>query len=495
MALPRGTDLSRLAPARAWPAAALAVLACAACSSASDPVPPSQHVHSRPDLRPPLVEVLTPAHGTAPGYLFLAPKKEVDQTGPLILDDRGRVVWFDPLDTGGVTDFRVQRYRGRPVLTWWRGQTEKGVGDGRYVIADSSYRVIANVRAGNGLSGDIHEFRITPQNTALFTVYRKVPYDLSALGGPKGGKVNEGVVQEVDIPTGRVLFEWHSLRHVGVGESYAPLPKDDSDPYDYFHVNAIEVEPDGNLLVSARHTHAAYEIRRGDGAVLWRLGGKRSDFRMEPGTRFAWQHDVRRQPDGTITVFDNDADHPQPGRESRVLVLRVDERRHTATLVRSYAHPQPLLSTSQGNGQFLPDGHLVVGWGSQPYVTEFDPAGHVLLDLRFGSGGADSYRAYRFPWRGSPSERPALAVEVGGGGTTVYASWNGATEVASWRVLGGVDRQHLAPVATAPRTGFETAVPVVSAAHFFAVEALDAGGRMLGRSLPRKAPPAPAPGS
>ena len=177
------------------------VLAVAACGGtvqqgAQAPVPPTQHFVTRPDLRPPPVHIVTAAHGTAPGYIFIAPKKEVDQAGPLILDDGGNVVYFRPLDTHGVTDFRVQRYRGRPVLTWWRGETAKGIGNGRYVIADSSYHVITNVTAGNGLSGDIHEFIITPRNTALFTVYHRVPADLSALGGPEDGKIEEAVVQD-----------------------------------------------------------------------------------------------------------------------------------------------------------------------------------------------------------------------------------------------------------------------------------------------------------
>src|SRR5262249_25318509 len=162
----------------------------------------------------------------------------------------------------------------------------------------------------------------------------------------------EGGVQEVDVATGRVLFEWHSADHVDVDESYAPPPPAakgaDADPYDYFHVNSIDVDRDGNLLVSARNTRAVYKIRRSDGAVLWRLGGKRSRFRLEPAARFAWQHDARRQPDGTITLFDNEA-APPVRKRSRALVLHLDARTHRATLVRSYVHPKGLLSGSQGN--------------------------------------------------------------------------------------------------------------------------------------------------
>ncbi len=428
------------------------------------------------------MSVTKPARGTAPGYVFLAPKKDVDQAGPLILDDRGQVVWFDPLPTHGVTDFRVQTYRGRPVLTWWQGQSDKGIGNGHYVIMDDRYRRIATVRAGNGLHGDIHEFLITPENTALITIYRELPYDLGPWGGEKEGALDEGVVQEIDIATGRVVFEWHSADHVDPTESYESLPEDAS-PWDYFHVNSIEPDGPGRLLVSARHTHAVYSIRKSDGTVLWRMGGKESDFTMGPGTRFAWQHDARRQPDGSITLFDNAASDPGKAR-SKVLVLRVDEQRRTVTLARSFVRSPPLLSTSQGNAQSLPGGHVFVGWGSKPLATEFDRSGNVVFDLRFGVGRVDSYRAFRFSWKGLPTTRPALALRPAGDRTTVYASWNGATEVARWRILAGDDASHLSPVLTVAKNGFETHVTVSSTAETFAVEALAAGGIVLGRSAP-----------
>ena len=454
---------------------------CGGAGSEHASAPPSQQFVSAPDLRPVPVRVLTPARGTAPGYVFLAPKKDVVQAGPLILDDRGQVVWFDPLETHGVTDFRVQTYRGARVLTWWQGQSDQGIGNGHYVILNDRYRQIATVRAGNGLAGDIHEFLITPRNTALITVYREIPYDLGPWGGPAQGTIDEGIVQEIDIATGRVLFEWHSAEHVDPAESYAPLPEDESAAWDYFHVNSIEPDGSGRLLVSARNTHTVYEIRKRDGKILWRLGGKKSDFRMRPGTRFAWQHDARRRSDGTISLFDNAASDPGPA-TSKALVLRVDEKRRTATLVRRYVHSPPLLATSQGNAQLLPGGHVFVGWGAKPYATEYDRAGHVLLDLRFGVGRVDSYRAFRSAWTGAPTTRPAIALRRAGDRTTVYTSWNGATGVARWRILAGSDASHLSPVATVARDGFETHVTVGSDAATFAVEALAADGSVLRRS-------------
>ena len=452
------------------------------------PAPPYQHFRTRSDLRPPIVTILHRSPGAAPGYVFLAPKGKVAQDGPMIVDDRGQLVWFDPLAAKGVADFKVQRYRGRPVLTWWQGEIVKaghaGTASG-YVIMDGSYHVIRVVHAGNGLTGDIHDFQLTPDGNALMTIFHKVPYDLSSVGGPKHGYVLEGVVQELSLTTGRVLFEWHSGQHVAPGESYFPLgPKTGlfKSPYDYFHINSVALDTNGNLLVSARHTSTVYEIRKRDGAVLWRLGGKKSDFTFGRGARFAWQHDARRQADGTITVFDNAAKSARKGLQSRALVLRVDVAAHRATLVRAYAHRPPLLSTSQGDQQRLPDGHVFVGWGSNPFFTEYTEAGRVLLDGRFGTGD-DSYRVFHFAWTARPTTRPAVAVARGGSGAaTVYASWNGSTEVARWQVLGGSDAGRLHAVASAPKAGFETAIRLSSSPRYVAVRALDASGAVLAAS-------------
>jgi hypothetical protein len=445
----------------------------AACGSSAPDQPPFQRFHSRPDLKPPLVQVITRAHDTAPGFIFIAPKKNVAQAGPLIVDNQGHVVWFHPLDTRGVTDFRVQRFRGRPVLTWWRGRPTHGKGDGNYAIFDTSYRGVAEVRPGHGLVGDIHEFAITPRDTALLTIFHRVRRN--------GRVVFEGALQELDIASGRVLFEWHSIDHVTLDESYTPVPRKRRIPYDYFHVNSIDVDTDGNLLVSARNTHAVYKIDRRTGRILWRLGGKRSDFTFGPGARFAWQHDARRLPDGTLSLFDNEA-APQVGSHSRVIVLRLDMMRRRATLVKSFVHRPPLVSVDQGNAQYLPDGHFFVGWGHQPYYTEFDAQGRVLLDARFGTG-ADSYRAYRFPWRGRPLDIPALAISD----NSAYVSWNGATDVRRWQLLGGEANDDVAVLRTVPRQGFETRIAIPGNPRYVLVRALDAHGGLMRTSvtLPR----------
>jgi len=436
---------------------------------------------SRPDLRPGAVEMIARAQGTSSGYIFIALKEGAGEHGPMIIDDQGQLVWLGKHRSA--RDFKVQRHRGKPVLTWWEGRVVAAHGVGEYVIFDDSYREIARVRAGNGYRGDLHEFLITPEDTALLTAYAPAQTDLSPIGGPEDGAVWDGIVQEVNIETGMVLFEWHSLQHVSLEESYYAPTKGAGWPYDYFHINSIDVDHDGNLLVSARNTCAVYKVDRKSGEVLWRLGGKKSDFEMGEGTRTAFQHDARRHQDGTITIFDNGA-HPKVHQKSRAIVVELDEERIRAILARTYTLPQEILSTSQGNAQHLPDRNVFVGWGSEPFVSEFSYDGEVLLYGRLPDDG-ESYRAFRFEWRGHPTEDPAVTGEQRTEGrVAVHASWNGATEVASWEVVSGPGPDQMAPLGSVPRDGFETDMLAQATGPYVAVRALDSSGEILGTSDP-----------
>jgi len=399
----------------------------------------------------------------------------------MILDDRGQLVWFEKYVTA--RDFKVQHYRGRPVLTWWEGSVVAGHGVGEYVIFDDSYREIARFRAGNDYPGDLHEFLITPDDTALLTAYAAVPADLSSVGGVEYGSAWDGITQEIDIETGEVLFEWHSLDHVGPEESYVHPPADPDFVYDYFHINSIDVDHDDNLLISARNTSAVYKVDRGSGEVLWRLGGKRSDFEMGDCTRTYWQHDARRQEDGTITIFDNAA-HPQVHEQSRAIQLRLDEEEMSAVLLREYTSPEKILATSQGNAQLLSNGNVLVGWGSEPFVSEFSGDGGLLLNAGFPPE-CESYRAFRFSWSGHPTDAPVLTVgQRSSNRVTLYASWNGSTEVTAWEVLTGPRPNRLEPLGAVPRDGFETAMLAQTRDPYVAVRARDSSGEILGTSLP-----------
>ncbi|MFC7340492.1 arylsulfotransferase family protein [Saccharopolyspora griseoalba] len=492
---PRPNVLRRRSLLKALAAAPLLPAAGAGAAQAAPARAAGMGLISRPDLHPPLIEIVTPAAGTEPGLVLLtpapanvldaraaAPRAEV-QAGALIMDDSGQPVWFAPPAEGVVSDLKVQEYRGRPVLTHWEGELHvpPGFGTGQYAILDETYSRIATVRAANDMLGDMHDMVITSRGTALILIYAEVRADTAPVGGQPNSKVLEGVVQEIDIASGALLFEWRSLQHVGLEESFYAVPTDPEVWHDYIHLNSVAEDGDG-LLISARCTHAVYRLDRATGEVTWRLGGNRGDFALGQDAAFAWQHDARRLPDGTLSLFDNAEADPGRGR-SRALVLALDESAMTAEVVRSDESPEGLLAPNQGNTQVLANGHLFVGWGGAPYFSEYGAGGEVLFHGRF-TEPITSYRSFRAPWIGRPLDQPAVAGKPGEGITSVYACWNGATEVVTWRVLAGADEQNLVPVLDAPRAAFETRVDVEGAHAFVAVEALDSGGAVLGASPP-----------
>jgi hypothetical protein len=444
----------------------------------------AQSFHSRPDLRPPVVRVTAQSPATEPGDEFLAPYTGPGQAGPMILDSAGELVWFKALPTyTSATNFQEQEYQGRPVLTWWQGEISvHGFGLGEDVIDDASYSTIAHVKAGNGQQADLHDFQLTPEGTALITAYNPILCNLSSVGGHAYGAVNDATFQEIDVRTGLVTYEWTSLNHVGLDESYEHASKaTTSSPYDFFHINSIDREHEGGLLISARNTWAAYDLDGRSGQIIWRLGGRRSSFALGPGTATAWQHDPRQLADGSISIFDNGAS-PTVHSQSRGIVLSLDARHKTATLVSQFTHASPLLAESQGNMQALANGDWFIGWGQVPDFSEFSASGQLLFDAHFPAH-TQSYRGFRFAWVGTPAHSPVFAVQLAaGGGGTVYASWNGATQVASWRVLTGPTAVSLQTVAEAARSGFETAIalPATATGPFVTVQALDASGAVIG---------------
>jgi hypothetical protein len=449
-----------------------------------------QSFYSRADLHPPAVTVTAQSPAVAPGFEFVAPYAGAGQAGPMILDQSGGLVWFRPLPANVfATNLRVQEYLGKPVLTWWQGDISvHGYGIGEGVIADQAYAEIAHVRAGNGVHVDLHELQLTKQGTALVTAYDPILCDLSADGGGSYDGVTDGLLQEIDVKTGLVMFQWTSLDHVAIEETYARAQNTSAaEPFDYFHINSINVDQDGSLLISARNTWTAYDLDPHSGEILWRLGGKHSSFAMGPGTQTAYQHDPRQLASGAISIFDNGAS-PAVHSQSRGIVLALDPQHATATLQTQILHPPPLLADSQGDFQALENGDWFVGWGQVPDFSEFNTAGALLFDAHFPTH-TQSYRDLRFAWTGTPGNAPAFSLRPGaGGGRTVYASWNGATLVSSWRVLSGPSARSLGVIAQVARSGFETAIPLPAgaASTYMTVQALDAAGQVIGTAQTAK---------
>ena len=394
---------ARSRPTRAHRVAAVIVvsavtaLAGTACTAATSCTGVTGH-------GPPPVTVLTQGNGN--GDIFLAPEgRSCDASGPEILTSRGKVIWFHALPAGETaTDFRTQTYQGRPVLTWFQG---RGLSGTDYIYNDR-YQQIAEVRAGNGYLTDFHEFLITPWNTALILADTFGSANLTSIGGPAHQKVFDGIVQEIDIRTGKVLFQWNSADHVPYRDSHNPRPASAASPWDWFHINAVHLDTDGNLLISSRFTWTTYKVSLRTGKIIWELGGQQSTFKLRAapgqvldsaGEIFAFQHDPEAIGNGEYTFFDDESDGSAtllP--HSRVVTVKLDLTTRVATLLKSADQPEGLVAPAFGNAQTTRSGDLFVGWGALPYISEFSPSGQLLFNAEFPAG-VFTYRAYRLPWQ------------------------------------------------------------------------------------------------
>jgi hypothetical protein len=358
---------------------------------------------------PPPVTVLSSQPNIGQGDIFVSPfgDSTTYANGPEILDSHGNVVWFQPVPAGEeASDFRTQTYQGQPVLTFWQGTGLGGLASGTDYIYNNHYQQIAAVNAGNGLSADGHEFLITPWNTALILSYTTATADLSSIGGPADQTVVDGVVQEVDIATGKVLFQWNSADHVPYSQSEQPLPASASTPWDWFHINAVKLDTDGSLLIDARDTWTTYKVSLTSGNIIWQLGGKDSDFTVQAGPGqtldsaneiFAWQHDPEPIGNNEYTFFDNESSGTALLPYSRAITVKLNPWSKVATLVASDNQPEGLSAASQGNAQTTNNGDLFVGWGILPYISEFDRQGNLIFNAEFPTG-VNTYRAYLLPW-------------------------------------------------------------------------------------------------
>ncbi len=354
----------------------------------------------------PTITVLTgPAAGTSSTSILLTPhslQPATYQSGNLIVSTGGQQIRFDSFSQF-TSNLEVQKYKGEPVLTFWRGGLAgNGWGQGVYKLLDSEYNVVKTVQGGKGLRGDLHEFFITPEGTALFTAYSPRSLDLSPYGGPANGVILDSYYQEVDISSGKVLTTWRAADHVSPSESYLPLPSDQT-PWDFFHINSIDVANDGNLLISSRHCFCVFKVDRSTGEVIWRLHGKNSDFKMGEGSKFEWQHHARHHPGNELTLFDDGAGGPSPMNEkhSRGLKLKLHYDTMTCELVQAYEPRPKVLAAATGSVQVLPNGNVFVGWGTTPYFSEFTADGQMLYCAQMPAN-VFSYRALRAEWPPQP---------------------------------------------------------------------------------------------
>ena len=380
--------------------AAVIVLTGAACSTVTS--------GASARAKAPAVIVLKQGANNGNGDIFITPSGG-SVSGPEIISNTGKVIWFHPLPAHELAaDFRAQTYQGKPVLTWWQGPPDLGaVSGGTDHIYNDRYHQIAEVKGGNGYSADGQEFLITPRNTALIIADAITTANLTSIGGPADQKVVDSIVQEINISTGKVLFQWNAAAHVPYQDSEQPRPASAATPWNWFYINAVHLDTDGNLLISARYAWAVYKVNLHTGNIIWVLGGKHSTFRIKAapgqvldkaGEIFAYQHDPEPIGNDEYTVFDDESDGGSGLLPySRVVTVQLDPATKVATLVKSVKQPEGLLATEEGNAQTTRNGDLFVGWGAVPYISEFSPTGQLLFNAQLP--GVDiTYRAYRLPW-------------------------------------------------------------------------------------------------
>ena len=443
-----------------------------------------QSFETMPGVQAPILSVTAPDRDPAAGDILTTNGPGPGQYGPLIYTPQGQLVWFDKLSQGqAAEDLNVQTYEGQRDLTWWKGRVlSLGFGQGEDLVMSPRYQTVARITGGNGLHADLHDFQIAPHDVAYITAFNPIRCDLTSVKGARDGTITDTALQEIDMKTGLVRWEWHSLDHVGAAESEVEVPTD-ATPWDWFHINSIDPEPDGNVFISARSTWAGYQLEAGSGKILWRLGGSNSSFKMGPGTKTAWQHDGRILANGEVTFFD-DGSNPPIHTQSRAIRIALDFKTHEAHLAASYTHPDPpLLAASQGNMQTLPDGNAVVGYGGLPAISEFATDGSLVFDAHLPYD-MSFYRAFRDPWIGRPLSPPTVLAAFNNTGeeTIVHASWNGATGISDWRVLVGEHDGSLRPRVTIPASGFESSTILPTRYPYVAVQALNSRGRVLGAS-------------
>ncbi|KUJ17246.1 uncharacterized protein LY89DRAFT_782413 [Mollisia scopiformis] len=432
-------------------------------------------------------------------YTFFTPRGPLtSEPNAVILDQGGHLVWTSSWEGQQIYNLMVQEYNGESYLTFWAGNDAVGGhGAGFYFMLDKHYKVFKKIGAAGGLDADLHDFRLTENGTALMTVYQVINKDLAELGKPIMGEIWDCLIQEVDIETGELIFQWRASDHYKVSDTFRPIDDDGviGRAFDFFHMNSIAKDYKGNYLTSSRYMHSLTYINGSSGEVIWIIGGKRNMFEdLSDGqaTNFAYQHDGRWSDDHTtVTMFDNGVDDPHPDiADTRGLRLELDEERMTVKLVAVYKNPHNIHGISQGSFQTLPNGNAFMGYGNTAAFTEYSHNGTVLCDAhfgaesRFGAGEVQSYRAYKYGWHGWPTTSPNVAIlQNEDGGWSFYVSWNGATEVNEWVLQGAdeVDGAGWVDLNRILKVGFETEFDINAAyPRYMRVLALNSNFKILG---------------
>lgn len=344
------------------------------------------------------------SNNPSPGRLLVSNivfNVQIPNTPHLIIMNNDASVVFSRQMGGQIFDFNMQPNGRFTYFSRVRGKYFEM--DSNYVITDSFY-------TGNGYLTDIHELRVLPNRHALLMSYDKQVIDMSLLfpGGNPNALVTGLIVQEID-ENKNVVFQWKSWDHIPILD--ATHEDFTAEEIDYIHGNALELDNDGNILLSSRHLDEITKINRSTGEIIWRMGGKKNEFQFPNDIfRFSHQHGIRRLQNGNIILFDNGNYHtPQV---SRAVEYILDETNKIATMVWEYKNTPSIYGNAMGFAQRLENGNTLISWGStNPTLTEVKPDGSKALEISF-STGVFSYRAFKYNFGGNVTVTHPVSNEI-----------------------------------------------------------------------------------
>ncbi|KAK5462868.1 hypothetical protein LTS15_002580 [Exophiala xenobiotica] len=494
-------------------AAALVASCLLPCAQTQGPAPtntngtgPLSQFKSRPDIYAPFLNIsLFDEDAVTPGYIFMGPYQTF-QEAIYIYDNRGNLVWSGFGETGGGPshNFHVCSINGTNNLCFITTAQNVGYGRGYAVVMDDTLTMQTSIRSQSGLANfDEHEFNVLDGGlSAIFTLYNPEHYDLSTYNVSGQGWLMNCYFQHLEFETNKLMFEWSAIDHVSINETFVKPASTEvsgngltpTSPWDYFHINSVDRNTDGDYLVSARHTCTLYKVSGQDGHIIWRLGGSMSDFTFPPGLNYSFQHDARfREENETTTIislFDNASNgYNQTSAYSSGMILKLDHTKNSVSLIQQFVAPYKFISASQGNVQLF--GHdwqtsnAFLGWGSNAYISEYTPDGRMVQQGHFATTGSMNYRAFKYNFTSNPTDAPALYTYAHNDSapTSYWMSWNGATKVAQWRIYSGPARDGpWSIIGTVKKTGFETTFRAPKYHPWSIVESIDADGNPLKNS-------------
>lgn len=345
-----------------------------------------------------------------PGYLLLSPFRYNDSNDStslnlILLDEKGYLVIYQPTNKHRVYDFRFSPENKQFSYIATRDQVLS------YHVTSQSFQPVDSFSNSPNMGGDVHELQILPGGHYLVGGYQVDTFDLSQefyQGEPGAAKTPvKGFAFEVLDKNHEQLFHWESNDHILPTESYSFYGYN-PEFFNNVHGNSIDVDREGNYLLSFRHLNAIYKIDGKSGKILWKLGGKSSDFSFANDTGFSAQHDARFHGGGVISLFDNGNMNTPPA--SRAIVYQLDTIRSEATKIWEYTGPCTTFSYAMGNHQLLDKGHHLINFGtsqpSDPNVVIVNRHGKLISSLQF-EYGVTSYRTYFFRLK-LPFKRPRI---------------------------------------------------------------------------------------